>query len=283
MPNPLPRSVAFAAGPLVSTLLLCTLSSTAPQAIAQDTPPPPTALQRQFNRIDFAISGIGIITSSVSGIEKRDANVTFSSTAVNNSVIPTVTATTNGVSSTLLNISPSSTAGELFTLRYIAKPYVGFEYNIGNARFTQNYLFTTNTTAVTTYSNSAPPTTATTVTNPGILVGGAQATARELTLGYVAHPIKLPFGVNPYVGAGGGTMHFIPTPAGGQGLPFQYRAVYYYNLGVEDSFTGSASHLGVRLGFRQLIYLAPDFGQNYLTINRRAITSEPSFGFFLRF
>jgi hypothetical protein len=39
----------------------------------------------------------------------------------------------------------------------------------------------------------------------------------------------------------------------------------------------------VRVGFRQLIYLAPDFQQNYLTITRRVRTSEPTFGFFLRF
>jgi hypothetical protein len=37
------------------------------------------------------------------------------------------------------------------------------------------------------------------------------------------------------------------------------------------------------VGFRQLIYLAPDFQQNYLTITRRTVTSEPTIGFFLRF
>ena len=91
------------------------------------------------------------------------------------------------------------------------------------------------------------------------------------------------FGVQPYLGAGGGTISFKPTPNGGEGLPFQYRAAYYYNIGVEDTFTGSASHLGIRVGFRQLIYLAPDFQQNYLTITRRTVTSEPTFGLFLRF
>jgi hypothetical protein len=103
-----------------------------------------------------------------------------------------------------------------------------------------------------------------------------------MTLGYVAHTPKL-FGVQPYLGAGGGTIKFTPTPYGGESLPFQYRAAYYYNFGVEDTFTGSASHLGVRVGFRQLIYLAPDFLTNYLTITRRTRTSEPTIGFFLRF
>ncbi len=76
-------------------------------------------------------------------------------------------------------------------------------------------------------------------------------------------------------------MAFRPTPGGGQGLPRQYRAVYYYDAGVDEYFP--TTHLGFRAGFRQLIYLAPDFGQNYLTITRRTRTSEPNFGFFLRF
>jgi hypothetical protein len=114
-----------------------------------------------------------------------------------------------------------------------------------------------------------------------LLFGGVQSGVRELTLGYVAHLPFHPFGIQPYAGAGGGTIRFQPTPGGGQGLPFQYRAAYYYNLGVEDNFPGSP--FGMRLGFRQLIYLAPDFQQNYLTITRRTRTSEPIVGFFVRF
>ena len=102
-----------------------------------------------------------------------------------------------------------------------------------------------------------------------------------MTFGYIAHPRSRPFGIQPYLGAGGGTIRFKPTTYGGQGLPQQYRAAYYYTLGVEDNFPGS--HFGVRVGFRQLIYLAPDFLQNYLTITRRVRTSEPNFGFFVRF
>jgi hypothetical protein len=64
--------------------------------------------------------------------------------------------------------------------------------------------------------------------------------------------------------------------------PFQYSAAYYYYHGGLD-YTFPDSHFGVRLGFRQLIYLAPDFQQNYLTITRRVRTSEPTFGFFARF
>ncbi|HEV2618847.1 MAG TPA: hypothetical protein VGU23_02800, partial [Acidobacteriaceae bacterium] len=201
------------------------------EAMGQEaTAAPPTALQKQLDRVDFAISAAGEISSTVAGVEQRDANSTHS----------------------VLTIKPSSTVGELFTLRYTAKAYAGFEFNYGNLRYTQDYTF-------------APP------PEQGILSGGAQAAAREMTLGYVAHPRKI-FGLEPFLGAGGGTIHFIPTAGGGQGLPNQYRAAYYYQVGVEGNFPGS--HFGARLAFRQLIYLAPDFLENYLTITRRTVTSE---------
>jgi len=223
---------------LVPTLLLCVAVSNAPNAAAQAISQ--SAAQKHLARIDFAISGAGELTNTVSGVEQRDANSTHSTLA----------------------IKPSSTVGELVTLRYTAKPYVGFEFNFGNARFTQNYTFT-------------PPPSA------NLLAGGAQAGARELTFGYVAHPQYRPMGLQPFVGLGGGTIRFTPTTYGGQGLPQQYRAAYYYTIGVEDNFPGS--HFGVRVGFRQLIYIAPDFLQNYLTITRRTRTSEPNIGFFVRF
>jgi hypothetical protein len=240
MPNPFRRSVPAGASLLVPALLLCLLSLTAAQAIGQEATPL-TPFQKQLDRIDIAVSAAGTISTNVSGIEQRDASTTHNN----------------------LLISPSSTVGELITLRYVAKPLAGFEFNFGNSRTTQNFTFT-------------PPL----VPN---LLQSAQTGVREMTLGYVAHLPYHPLGITPYLGAGGGTIRFKPTPNGGEGLPFQYRAAYYYNFGVEDTFTGSASHLGVRVGFRQLIYLAPDFQQNYLTITRRTVTSEPTIGFFLRF
>jgi hypothetical protein len=187
--------------------------------------------------MDFAVSAAGVLTSKVTG--KNYQGIGF---------------TEKG----------SSTVGTLVTLRYVAKPYVGFEFNYDHSRFTED-----------TTAYSACPNTAC-----NYIPGGAQVGVNELSLGYVAHPRRI-FGVQTYLGAGGGTMRFKPTPYGGQGLPEQYRAAYYYDGGVEQTFP--SSHFGVRLGFRQLIYLAPDFGQNYLTITRRARTSEPTFGFFVHF
>jgi hypothetical protein len=235
------RSVFAGTGQLLPVLLLCLLSLPISQAIGQDAAAPLTPAQKQLSRIDFFIGGAGDVTSSVSGIEQRDASSTHTSLA----------------------IGASSTAGELFNLRYIAKPLVGFEFNFGNARLTQNYTFNPVPSANLQQFNSA------------------QTNVHELTLGYVAHLPFHPLGIQPFLGAGGGTMRFKPTPGGGEHLPEQYRAAYYYNLGVEDTFP--SSHFGVRLGFRQLIYLAPDFLQNYLTITRRVRTSEPTFGFYVRF
>jgi len=239
MPISIRRSVPAGTSPLIPALLLCLLSLTASQAVGQEATPL-TPFQKQMERIDMAFGAAGSLSSSVSGTEQRDAGSTHN----------------------VLSISPSSTVGELFTLRYTVKPLLGYEFNFGSSRTTQNYTFT-------------PPLASS-------LLRSAQTANRELTLGYVAHTPKL-FGVQPYLGAGGGTIRFKPTQYGGEGLPFQYRAAYYYSFGIEDNFTGSASHFGVRLGFRQLIYLAPDFQQNYLTITRRTRTSEPNFSFFVRF
>jgi hypothetical protein len=240
MPISFRRSVIAGVCPLVPALLICLIGFSANQTMAQDAATPPTPFQKQLDRIDLAVSAAGELSSKVSGIEQRDANTTHS----------------------VLTIKPSSTVGELATLRYTAKPYVGFEFNFSNLRYTQDYTFV------------PPP-------SQNLLVGGAQAAVRELTLGYVAHLKYRPLGITPFLGAGGGTIRFKPTSGGGQGLPQQYRAAYYYQVGLEGNFPDS--HFGMRVAFRQMIYLAPDFIQNYLTITRRTITSEPTVGFFVRF
>jgi hypothetical protein len=268
----------------VPLLLLCLFSLPASQAIGQEANPeatPITPFMKQMNRIDLAVSAAGSLSTSISGIEQRDAHVVTSVTLANTP--PPGTSTIVSTSSTLLAIKPSGTVGELVTLRYTAKPYVGFEFNFGNIRNTQDYKFTTTTATTTTNNATTPPTvtTATSTSTPNLLFGGVQSNVRELTLGYVAHLPFHPFGIQPFVGAGGGTIRFKPTTGGGQGLGQQYRAAYYYTLGLEDEFPNS--HFGVRVGFRQLIYLAPDFLQNYLTITRRVSTSEPTIGLYLRF
>jgi opacity protein-like surface antigen len=148
----------------------------------------------------------------------------------------------------------SNTFGALVTVRYTKSPYIGGEFNYTYARYTQNYS--------------------------QYIVGGAQTNASEYSLGYVAHPPHLIFGAQPFIAGGAGTTAFRPTPGGGQGLKSQGRATYYYAVGLEKDVT---EHFAVRAQIRQAFFKAPDFGQNYLTIQQHTWTFEPGFGFVLHF
>jgi hypothetical protein len=165
-----------------------------------------------------------------------------------------------------LKQTAANTLGALVTVRYTRSPWIGLELNYGYARFTQHYL-----------DNGTDPTTRGT---DAYVIGGVQANASEYTLGYVAHPRRQIFGLQPFLGGGIGAISFKPTSSGGQGLQRQPVGVYYYNLGVEKAIT---EHFGVRGLFRQQFYLAPDFYQNYLTIQKYTSTIQPGAGFYLRF
>ena len=155
---------------------------------------------------------------------------------------------------TVVSQRASSTVGLLVTIRYAPRPYLGAEFNGGYARYTENY-------------NVAP--------------GQIQTQANELTVGYLVTPPYLIYGFRPYASAGGGIIRFAPTAGGGQAAPEIGEPGYYYNLGVQKDVYGN--RLGVRAGFRQLFFTAPDFYQNYLTINKRTSTAEPVVGLYLRF
>ena len=192
-----------------------------------------TALEKQLSRIDLGISGVGSFTRDVSGPLVRP--VSPSDPAV-------------------VSESASNTVGAMVNLRYVAKPFVGFEFNYVYARYKETF-------------NTSP--------------FGIQTTANEYTLGYIATPNHPIFGFEPFASAGLGSIQFKPTRGGGQGAPVQARAAYYYSAGLQHEYF--SSHLGLRAGFRQVFFLAPDFLQNYLTIKKHTITSEPTIGFYLRF
>lgn len=154
-----------------------------------------------------------------------------------------------------LSQNAASTLGALVTIRYTKSPWIGGEFNYAYARYTQNFS--------------------------DYIVGGVQTNANEYTLGYVAHPTRQFFGMQPFFGGGLGSTAFRPTPGGGQGLPAQARMTYYYSVGAEKIVLGN--HFGLRAQFRQTFYKAPDFGQNYLTIQQQTYTIEPGAGFFIRF
>jgi hypothetical protein len=153
----------------------------------------------------------------------------------------------------------SNTFGALVNIRYTAKPYVGIEFNYGWARYTANYA-------------TAPD---------GSSLFQIQTTANEYSFGYLVTPPHPIFGLQPFASAGAGTTQFKPTGGGGEGAPHQFRATYYYNVGLQkDLFNGN---FGLRASFRENFFLAPDYLQNYLTILKHTTTYQPTAGFYLRF
>lgn len=146
----------------------------------------------------------------------------------------------------------STTVGALVQVRYTKKPLLGFEGTYSYARFTEQFT---------------------------VAPGGVQTNASEYTLGYLAH-LPTFLGVQPFASVGAGTTAFRPTPGGGQELPARGRLTVYYDIGVDDQLS---KHFGARLQFRQAFYKAPDFDANYLRIDRKTFTSEPTFGFYVRF
>ncbi len=189
-----------------------------------------TATGRQLQRLDLALSGVGVFTKNVQGTNYQGVTVSQ---------------------------NPSSTLGALGTVRYTRSPLLGVEFNYGYARYTENFLST-----------------------PSYITGGAQTTATEASFGYVAHGPQL-LGFHTFGSAGIGAMIFKPTAGGGQGLPERARFAPYYAIGVEEPvFT---NHIGLRAQFRQVFFTAPDFDQNYLTLNKRTFTTEPGIGIYVHF
>ncbi len=228
-----------------SALLAASLLLATFSAAHAQSDAPPTKFQRQISRFDLSANGVGIFNTTVTG--------------------PIVVPSSNtGQSVTQYG---SNTFGALVTLRYVARPYFGLEGNYGYARYTENYSGTGVANIATTTAGSS--------------VFQIQTKVNEYTLGYVATPPHPIFGFQPFVSAGAGTTAFKPTPKGGEGEPEKARATYYYSLGLQQSYF--SEHFGFRAGFRQLFFLDPDFGQNYLTIKKHASTYEPMIGFYLKY
>ena len=220
------------------TLVLCGALVLTSAALAQAPPAPPTALELQLAKVDLAVQGKGEFTTQVNGTNYLSQAVT---------------------------LKPSNTLGALVTVRYVARPLFGLEFNYGYARYTDNY----------------------TVTNTGSTQAGAtsfdlgvQATASEYTFGYLVHAPRQYYGITPFASIGAGSTAFRPTKGGGQGNQPQARATYYYSVGGDYAL---GKNFGLRGTFRQSIENAPDYQQNYWRIYKHAIATEPAFGFYLRF
>jgi hypothetical protein len=212
-------------------------------AAAQQT----SGIDQQLAHVEFGISGAGALNRSVSG-----------------PILPTGAPNYNVDTTQKL----SNTFGVLGNIRYTPRPYFGLEFNYGWARYTNTF-----TPSPFSPQPGQPPV-------PGSFFP-VQVTANEYSLGYVITPPHQIFGLQPFISAGAGSTEFKPTGGGGESLPKQARATYYYNVGLQQTFNDS--HFGFRVAFRQNFFLAPDFGQNYLTILQHTSTIQPNAGFFLRF
>ncbi len=224
-------------------LAILLFASVAKGASAQTTPPP-TPLERQLDKLDLSVQGAGIFTHTVSG-----------------TIISGLSAPNQGENMTEI---ASSTLGALVTVRFPAKPYFGLEFNYSYSRFTENFEGPAVTSFLPVGTTDYP----------------VQADVSEYTLGYL---VEIPYtidGLQPIFSAGLGTTAFKPTPLGGEEEQEKARMTYYYSAGVQKSLS---PHFGLRLGFRQLFYLAPDFGQNYLVMLQHTTTYEPTAGFYIRY
>lgn len=219
------------------------LASTFGSAYAQ-TAAPPTPLGKQLDKLDLSIAGVGLFNSKATG-----------------TVVTNLLATNQGQSITEYG---SNTTGLLVSIHYPVKPYFGLEFNYGSGRYTENF-------EGPGVANFLPTNTA---------IFKVQTKVNEYTFGYLVTPPHPVFGLHPFASVGVGTQAFKPTAFGGQEEPEKARMTYYYSLGLQKDFS---PHFGFRLGFRQLFFLAPDFGQNYLTILKHVSTYEPMVGFYVRY
>ncbi len=196
-------------------------------------------------------------TSSQTKLAKQLDRVDFSLSGIglfNGTVSGTVPNNGTQYSGQTVTETGSNTAGLLATVRYTLKPYFGIEYNATYARYTETF-------------NIAPY--------------QVQSGVTEQSFGYVVTPRQQIFGLQPIISVGAGSTRFKPTKGGGQAVAVQWRATYYYNVGVQKEFGNS--HFGARLSMRQAFFKAPDFLMNYLTINKRTSSFEPNLGIYVRF
>ncbi len=218
-------------------------ASTVAGAYAQ-TEAPPTRLEKQLDKLDLSIAGVGLFNGTVSG-----------------TVVSGLGASNAGES---LTQTGSNTLGALVSIHYPVRPYFGLEFNYSYGRYTENFRGP----AISTFLPN------------GITDFQIQTKVNEYTFGYLITPPYTIYGLQPFISAGIGPQGFRPTPGGGQEEPEKARMTYYYSLGFQKDVS---PHFGLRAGFRELFFLAPDFGQNYLTILKHTTTYEPMAGFYLRY
>ncbi len=156
----------------------------------------------------------------------------------------------NGVTGQGVHQTASDTGGVLGTYRFLFNQFNGVEVDYGHAQFTQQYDLLKNAT-------------------------GIHSDLNEFTASYVVrYPYKR---IAPYVTAGTGALLFSPSQFSLAAR--QADATFAWGLGVDVRI---AKRVAFRVGYRGLLYNAPDFG--IPTFNTKSLTTiaEPMGGFSIR-
>ena len=150
----------------------------------------------------------------------------------------------------------TKSAGFLAGYSYQFNKYFGAEGNYGYSRNTQNYNALTGSTSL-------------------------QSDIHQATGSLVWHiPTNIAH-FRPYALGGGGVLVFNPTDKFVvSGADQQTKGTFVYGGGANFDIT---SKFGFRAEYRGLVYKAPDFQLNSLTIDKFTHLAQPSVGFYARF
>jgi hypothetical protein len=155
--------------------------------------------------------------------------------------------------------SPTYSGGYLVDYRFHFNSWGAVEVNYDHTRYTQFYSGST-----------------------GIISSWSQADTKELTMAFVVHFWSRYNGrLRPFAEGGTGGILWSPVLNGSVGGPYsQSRPVLLCGGGFDWKAFG---RFGLRLGFRDLFFTAPDFNVNGQFTNARAQMREPYAGITYRF
>ncbi|MHB8301680.1 MAG: hypothetical protein ACYDC6_02405 [Acidobacteriaceae bacterium] len=187
--------------------------------------------------------------------------------------------------------STNASAGALFSFHKSYHWWLGYDVNYGHTGFSENYVVTLGAECLTYPGTSKPPTCI-----PATPANATVPTSmQEFTGAYLVKSPTSLLGLRPYGEAGLGDLLFAPSvnktevtfPNSSiyqnysESISTQNRLAGLYAIGVDAPLL--TSHLGVRLEYRGLLYIAPRFGNSFLNSNRPMLTQEPVASLYFKF
>lgn len=156
--------------------------------------------------------------------------------------------------------TPTYSGGFLANYRYHVNDWAGFEFNYAYTRFSQNYSPVAST----------------------VISSTTQANANEFSLAFVSTlGVRKSARIRPFVEAGTGALLLSPVAKGSTVSGFgDDRGAFVFGGGADFRLTPMVSF---RLGYRDLIYKAADFGIPTQLTNAVTNMSEPYVGLVLHF